>query len=195
MSFTDDSTQYYDNDDYIVDESPIGKVFIPKKDVDIIGEVGIRYEKHPWMEQFEFDGLHPRTPVREGYGLRGAKACAESLSKIYAKAFDDYTAMCSDKYVTADNEDGLNIEAYFSNAAEHFVGTVDQPESIHLYRKFCGLTENIWRDGTKAMHDIAVGTMLPIIWSNSEATRIFYDTVTPEFREYIEENDYGKKES
>lgn len=195
MSFTDDIAQYYECDDYIVDESPIGKVVIPRHDVDITGEVGIRYERHPWIESFEFDGLHPRVPLREGYGTRGAKSFAESLSKIYAKAYDDYAAMCSDELRTEENEDGLDVEAYYSNAAKYFIQIVGNPESATMFGKFCGFTENIWRDGTRTMHDVALGVILPIIESRPEATKIFYGTITPEFKKYIEDNNYGKKES
>lgn len=166
-------------------------MFLPKKDIDIVGEIGIRYEKHPWIEQFEFDGLNPRTPAREGFGPKRAKAFAESLSKIYAKAYDDYAAMCSEEYVNDENEDGLDVGAYFSNAADYFVQSLTKPENARMFRKFCGYVENMWRLGTETMHDVALKTVLPMIESDSKAQALFYDTITPEFREYIDENGYN----
>lgn len=195
MSFIDDSSQYPELGEYIVESSPIGKVFIPGKDVDIVGDIGIRYEKHPWIERFEFDGLHPHTPVRKGYGTRKARAFAESLSKIYAFAYDDYALFCDDSLKSEENADGLDTEAYFSKAAQYFLRAATDAESLPMFRKFCGFTENMWRDGTKTMHDVALGIILPIIESRADTREIFYEVITPEFREYIGEQSYGKKES
>ncbi len=178
-----------------MDESPIGKVFIPKNGLDIIGDIRIRYEKHPWIEQFEFDGLHPHAPLREGYGTKEAKSFAESLSKIYAKAYDDYAALCSEELVTAGNGDGLDIDAYFSKATEHFVQAAGRAENLPMVKKFCGFTENMWREGTKRMHDVALKVVLPIIENDPTTKDVFYNHITPEFRKYIEENNYGKKEN
>ena len=168
-------------------------MFIPINDLDIIGDAGIRYEKHPWIEQFEFDGLKAHTPVREGFGLRQAKSFAESLSKIYAKAYDDYAAMCSEEFINSENEDGLDIDTYFSNAADYFTQNADKPETTPMYKKFCGLVENMWRDGTETMHNVAVETILPIVESDPEAKEIFHKTITPEFKKYIEENGYSSQ--
>ena len=38
-------------------ESPAGKVYIPLSGVILDDEPGIRYEKHPWLEGFELDGI------------------------------------------------------------------------------------------------------------------------------------------
>ena len=195
VSFIDGGDKYCENEDYIVEDSSIGKVFIPKNDIDIVGDIGIRYEKHPWIEQFEFDGLQPRIPVRTGFGLKRAKGFAESLGKIYASAFVDYAEMCSETFINSENEDGLDCEVYFSKAASFFAQNADKPEKTPMLRKFCGFTENMWREGTEAMHDIALKTILPIIESNPEAKKIFYNTITSEFREYIKENGYSGHKS
>ena len=168
-------------------------MFIQKKGVDIAGEACIRYEKHPWIEQFEFDGIHPCVPLREGFGSKQARGFVESLSKIYARAYDDYAAMCSDEHKSRENEDGFDAEAYFSNVARYFVRTTDEADSIPMFRKFCGFTENMWREGTECMHDIALETMLPVIEANATAASIFYDVITSEFAEYIKENDYNEQ--
>lgn len=194
MSFIDDSMQYCENDDYLVEQSPIGRVFIPRNDLDIVGEIGIRYEKHPWIEQFEFDGMRPHTPVRTGYGTRGPRDFAESLSKIYAKAYDEYAQLCDDAFKSDENKDGLDAGAYFTAVAKYFVQRCGNEESRPMYRKFCGFTENMWREGTVAMHDIALEVVLPIIESETTARKIFYDVITPEFKEYIEDKQHGKKE-
>lgn len=162
-------------------------MFIPKNDLDIVGNVGIRYEKHPWIERFEFDGLKPHAPVREGFGVKNAKSFAESLSKIYSKAYDDYVSMCEDSYINNENEDGLDMNAYFSKAADFFVQNTAKPETIPMVKKFCGFTENMWREGTKTMHDVALEVILPIIENNPKAKALFYETITSEFREYIYE--------
>ena len=57
-------------DDYIEHESVLGKVYIPKHGVQIDGPVRIRYEKHPWIEAFELDGISPERPKREGFGVK-----------------------------------------------------------------------------------------------------------------------------
>lgn len=168
-------------------------MFLPKKDLDIIGEVCIRYEKHPWIEQFEFDGLRPRAPLRNGFGIKQTKAFAESLSKIYAKAYEDYSNMCSEGFISEENKDGLDVDAFFSNAAYYFVRNADLPETTPLLKKFCGFTENMWREGTETMHNVALKVILPIIENNTKALDVFYNTITPEFRRYIDENDYGNR--
>lgn len=166
-------------------------MFISKDDLDIVGDVCIRYERHPWIERLEFDGLNPRMPVRKGFGTRKAKAFASSLSKIYAKAYDDYASMCSEEFIDSENEDGLDTDAYFSNVASFFVQNADRSETIPMVRKFCGFAENMWREGTEKMHDVALEVILPIIENNPQAKEIFYNTITPEFNNYIEENGYS----
>lgn len=56
MSFTDEDLS---GEDYIVDKSPLGLVYIPAHSVEVDEEAAIRYEKHPWLEGFELDGIRP----------------------------------------------------------------------------------------------------------------------------------------
>lgn len=62
VSFTDEdlsqSADEYGNE-YIVDRSPVGLVYIPAHSVDIDEDAAIRYERHPWIEGFELDGIRP----------------------------------------------------------------------------------------------------------------------------------------
>lgn len=182
VSFIDDISDYRGNDSYLVDESPIGKVFISREDIVINGQPRIRYEKHPWIEQFEFDGMLATEARREGYGTKDLRGFVQSLYTIYAKAYDDY-----DLY-------GCDASGYFAHVAEHFVGRANEAGGTKMYRKFCGFTENLWRVGNKEMHDVALETVLPIIEKDAEARSVFYDHITSEFKNYIEENAYGKKE-
>ncbi len=41
------------------EESQIGAVYVPIHGVAIEENAGIRYEKHPWIHCFEFDGIKP----------------------------------------------------------------------------------------------------------------------------------------
>ena len=60
-------------------ESPAGKVYIPLSGVILDDEPGIRYEKHPWLEGFELDGISAATAAGTGgsetfYDLSGRRA-------------------------------------------------------------------------------------------------------------------------
>lgn len=182
VSFIDDISDYQNNDAYLVDETPIGKAFICKDDIAINGKARIRYEKHPWIERFEFDGFVALEARREGYGTKSFRAFVQSLHTIYAAAYDDYTIYASD------------ASKYFAHVAEHFVRRVSEPGGTRIYKKFCGFTENMWRIGNKDMHDVALETVLPIIEGDMEAMSVFYGHITSEFKDYIKENGYGKKE-
>ena len=37
--------------------SPVGKVYVPLSGVILDDEPGIRYERRPWIEGFELDGI------------------------------------------------------------------------------------------------------------------------------------------
>ena len=182
VSFIDEVSGYLNNDAYLVDESPIGKVFIPRDDV-IVGEHPcIRYEKHPWIERFEFDGFTATEARREGYGSKNMQGFVQSLYTIYAKAFDDYTVY------------GGDASEYFAHAAKVFIARLAETGELKMFRKFCGFVENMWRIGNKDMHDIVLETVLPIIENDKEAKKIFYEHITSEFKNYIEENNYGTQE-
>jgi hypothetical protein len=58
VRFTDDSEDDY-GDEYIHETSPIGTVYIPCHGIVIGDNAGIRYERRPWIEHFEFDDIRP----------------------------------------------------------------------------------------------------------------------------------------
>ena len=56
VSFTDGDGSEFEGT-HMCAESPAGKVYIPLSGVILDDEPGIRYEKHPWLEGFELDGI------------------------------------------------------------------------------------------------------------------------------------------
>lgn len=56
VSFTDEELS---PDEYMIEKSPVGLVYIPLHSVELDEEAGIRYEKYPWIEKFEIDGIRP----------------------------------------------------------------------------------------------------------------------------------------
>ena len=56
VSFTDGDGSEFEGT-HMCAESPVGKVYIPLSGVILDDEPGIRYEKHPWLEGFELDGI------------------------------------------------------------------------------------------------------------------------------------------
>ena len=58
VSFTDKDASFYE-EGYLREESQIGAVYIPLHGVELSSEPGIRYEKYPWIEKFELDGIKP----------------------------------------------------------------------------------------------------------------------------------------
>ena len=58
VDFTDEDPRT-GGDEYIVDNSPVGLVYIPAHAVVLEDGACIRYERHPWIEGFELDGIKP----------------------------------------------------------------------------------------------------------------------------------------
>ena len=58
VSFADEDTSKYD-EGYLREESQIGAVYVPLHSVELDEEATIRYERHPWIERFELDGIRP----------------------------------------------------------------------------------------------------------------------------------------
>ena len=48
-----------DPGEYIREESQIGAVYVPLHGVLLEEDPGIRYERYPWIEKFELDGIKP----------------------------------------------------------------------------------------------------------------------------------------
>ena len=192
-SFADETTAAEriesDGKKYEVVTSPIGHVYIPLDEIELGAEPGIRYEKHPWIERFEFDGMLPRVPRRTGYGTKNALQFVESLGNIYAGAYDD----CGEYgYDPLDRQKSWDIEGYFRHISEEFIASLQDPGREKIYRLFCGWVENLWREGTQEMHDIAMTVVLPIIESVPAAGRMFYEHITAEFTEYIREHNLNR---
>lgn len=57
VSFTDEDLSA--SDEYLVERSPVGLVYIPAHAVELEQDACIRYERHPWIEGFELDGIRP----------------------------------------------------------------------------------------------------------------------------------------
>jgi len=58
VSFTGEDPSVY-ADDYLREESQIGAVYVPLHGVELEENAAIRYEKYPWIEKFELDGIKP----------------------------------------------------------------------------------------------------------------------------------------
>ena len=58
VSFTDEDPAEY-AEDHLREESQIGSVYVPLHGVLIEEGARIRYEKKPWIEGFELDGIKP----------------------------------------------------------------------------------------------------------------------------------------
>lgn len=172
VGFADKEPQYYAEQGYSCDSSPVGSVYIPMDKIEISGQVTIRYEKHPWIEKFEVDGIKILRPRRTGYGTKNIRAFVQSLNTIYAAAFDDYITFCK-------------AEDYFEHVAEYFVQEFEDEQRAKMFGKFCGFVENMWREGDKQSHDVAMNNILPIIRRNDELDAAFGEHITEEFTEYI----------
>lgn len=159
---------------YTRDESQLGNVYIPEDGVDIVGPIKIRYERHPWIEQFEIDGVKPLMPKRTGYGSKSIRSFVHSLNTIYARAYDDY-ALCPD------------ASDYFKMVTECFIKEYLDSEHRRTFTKYCGYVENLWREGTKEIHNAAMEIILPMMIDNEQANEILQSTITDEFKKYIGE--------
>ena len=165
---------------YIVERSVLGRVYIPEEGILVTGPVRIRYEKYPWIEKFETDGLRAAPARRTGIGTKGAKGFVTSLSTIYSRAYDEYREFGGDE--------AFDAEKYFGHAAEWFVSAASDKARAKQFAKFCGFTENMWREGDRRMLDIAMKIILPVLTDAPETRKMFYNSITQEFREYISDN-------
>lgn len=154
---------------YYEDQTAIGLAYIPRQGVELTGPVRVRYERHPWIEHFEVDGLKPAAPRREGYGTKAFSGFVKSLNTIYAAAYDDY-----EKY-------GEPC-AYFEHVTRRFIEEYSDDKHLTIFKKFCGYVENLWREGTEEMYDVAMETVLPIMRQDDRIWDIFLSTITDEFK-------------
>ena len=139
VSFTD-GTSERDPELYIEDTSELGRVYIHREGVLVTGDIQVRYEKHPWIECFELDGVKAAPARRKGIGTKNAKGFVKSLSTIYSKAYDEYREYGGDE--------AFDAEAYFAHAARYFADMAGVVDRAKMYRLFSGFTETC---GVKVM--------------------------------------------
>ena len=179
VSFTDGSRELNEEGaKYSLDETPLGRAWIQLEGLILTPPVRVRYEKHPWIEAFEFDGVKAAQAKRKGVGTKGAKGFVKSLSTIYSGAYDDYHAFGGD--------DNFDAAGYFRYAAEHFARVAEDESRRKMAVKFCGFAENMWREGDQEMLDICMETVMPVLKKNDYMGAILKDTITEEFRDYLE---------
>lgn len=185
VSFTDGSEDLNaDGCRYDVDESQLGRVWIPKDGLLVTPPVRLRYEKHPWIEKFEFDGLRAVPAKRKGIGTKGAKGFVRSLSTIYSPAYEEYREYGGDE--------AFDAAGYFARAADYFIARAGDKGAAKMVRKFCGFTENLWREGNEEMLGICTGTVVPRLLADAASRTVFENSITQEFRDYLKgETDNG----
>ena len=163
---------------YTLDESVMGRVWIAEDELLMTPPVRIRYEKHPWMEKFEFDGIKAAPSRRTGIGTKGAKGFVKSLSTIYSDAYSDYREFGGDA--------AFDATGYFRHAANYFARIAETEGRTKMVRMFCGFAENMWREGDQQMLDICMNTVIPGIRKSLQLSRVFEETITDEFRDWLE---------
>ncbi len=178
VSFTDKDEEEF-ADKYIKDESLLGNVYIPKEGVTISGPITVRYEIHPWIEQFELDGIKAALPKRDGFGTKNAKAFGRSLSTIYRDAYDIYNEY------TVNGK--LDSDGYFGYATDRFIESFEDERRHKMVAKFCGFVENMWREGDESIYNVTMKTVLPKFKDNQDFWNFFENSITAEFSEYIQE--------
>lgn len=182
VSFTDgnkDLNAVSGQNSYTVDETVLGRAWIPVDGLVLTSPSRVRYEKHPWMEKFEFDGIKAAPPRRTGPGSKDARGFVKSLSTIWSQAYDSYREHGGDAEFEA--------EAYFRNAAEQFMLMSRDDSRVRMLKKFCGFTENMWREGNIEMFHICMETVVPVITGDLKTKIIFENSITEEFRKWLAE--------
>ena len=180
VSFTDgteDLNSTRPEKSYTVEETVLGRAWIPSQGLVITRPARVRYEKHPWIEQFEFDGIRPAPARRTGIGTKDARGFVRSLSTIYSRAYDEYREYGGDE--------AFDVEAYFRNAAERFVQTAGDASKGKILAKFCGFTENMWREGNEEMLHVCTDIMVPVLKDSEAAGAVFESSITDEFRDWL----------
>ena len=206
MSFTDKPECEYKESHYIY-TSELGKVYIPNTGVYISANVSIRYEKYPWIEKFEIDGIKAMPAKRTGFGEKGFNSFVQSLNSIYANAFSDYHKIVKDGIISesakykeqakskiAKAEIKLHIE-YFQHVTEYFLDLYSADSNNKMYAKYCGLVENMWREGEEEIYKLVMNTVIPLLRNDKRtaagegkitAYECFLQKITEEFNSYIQ---------
>ena len=183
VSFTDGNTAPVIGDyvtapdSFTLEETVMGRAWIQTDRLILTPPVRVRYEKHPWMEKFEFDGIRPAPAKRTGIGTKDARGFVRSLSTIYSDAYSDYREYGGDE--------AFDAAGYFGNATLFFAQLAEDSGRTKMVRKFCGFAENMWREGNQEMLDVCVNTVIPAIEGSPGLKSIFSETVTEEFRDWL----------
>lgn len=174
VSFTDgDGTEYSESHKRY--ESQIGHVYVPAKGIIMEEPAAIRYERHPWIEAFELDGIRPEPARREGFGEKSIQGFILSLGKVYDDVQSDY-----DMFIC---EAGFDAEAFFRHVTERMMDEAFvKPEQ---FKRFAGFTENMWRLGDEPSYKLAMETVIPELKKNKDIWERFRIGITDEFREAL----------
>ena len=174
VSFTDEDGAEY-SEGYTRYETQIGYVYVPAKGVIIEEPAAIRYERHPWIEAFELDGIRPEPARREGFGEKSIQGFIMSLGKVYDDVMGDY-----DKFA---KDGGFDAEGFFGHVTGRMMAEASaEPEQ---FRRFSGFTENRWRLGEEASYDLGMGAVIPKLRQNKDIWDRFETEITDEFREAL----------
>ena len=174
VSFTDgDGTEY--SESHTRYESQIGYVYVPVKGVIMEEPAAIRYERHPWIETFELDGIRPEPARREGFGEKSIRGFILSLGKVYDDVQSDYDMFAGEK--------GLDAKSFFRYVTDRMIAEAfKEPEQ---FRRFAGFTENMWRLGDEPSYDLAMEAVIPELKKNKDIWERFKTAITDEFREAL----------
>ena len=174
VSFTDGDGSNY-SEGYNRYESQIGHVYVPGSGVIIEEQAAIRYERHPWIETFELDGIRPEPARREGFGEKSVQGFVMSLGKVYDDVLSDYDMFAG--------ESGFDAEGFFGYVADKMsAAAMAEPKQ---FRRFAGFTENMWRLGDKPSYKLAMETIIPRLKENESIWSIFQAGITEEFAEAL----------
>ena len=174
VSFTDkDAAEYAEG--YNRYESPIGHVYVPVKGVILEEPAGIRYEKHPWIEAFELDGIRPEPACREGFGEKSIQGFVMSLGKVYDDVPGDYDMFSV--------EAGFDAEGFFRHVTDKMIA--EAASNPKQFRRFAGFTENMWRLGDEPSFELAMETVIPRLRGDLDIWNSFTTLITEEFREAL----------
>lgn len=205
MSFTDKPECEYAESHHIY-ISELGNVYIPNTGVYIGSNVSIRYEKYPWIEKFEIDGIKAMPAKRTGFGEKGFNSFVQSLNAIYANAFSDYQKIVEKGIVSKNVKREKKLKSktsnaeirlhkkYFQHVTEHFLNLYSAGSYNKMYAKYCGLVENMWREGEEEIYKLVMNTIIPLLKDdkhtvndNETATayEFFLQNITEEFNLHI----------
>ena len=174
VSFTDGKGSEY-AEDYSVYESQIGRVYVPVKGVIVEEPAAIRYERHPWIETFELDGIRPEPVRREGFGVKSIQGFVMSLGKVYDDVLTDYEVFGGDA--------GFDAEGFFGHVTERMTAEAyKDPEQL---RRFAGFTENMWRLGDETSYKLVMETVIPRIRKDEDVWNRFTKDITEEFNDAL----------